>query len=306
MTKKVKPINFIRGDSKELEFGRIPFNIRILDDMIAGGIPRKHFTIISGMPSVGKTYLAYKLARSVINEDKEKVYWIDAEDSHQPSWAEHCGVDTTMLQVFQPTHAEEAYEAIRSAIHDNASLIVLDSIASLVPTAMLEQDFEYNPIGLLARSLSANLPKIAADLRESQNSTLVAINQLRAAISQFAPDTLVGGRAQSYQAHLMLELRKEGYMTVDKERQGHYIRTKLTKTKVGGKTDSSVLIPFHYEGGIDNVEISIEAALKKKIIQNSGAWYYYQDNKIQGRIKVKDFFDDNPELYKELEIELAT
>ena len=113
----------------------------------------------------------------------------------------------------------------------------------------------------------SNLPKIAADLRESQNSTLVAINQLRSAISQYAPDTLVGGRAQSYQAHLMLELRKEGYMTVDKERQGHYIRTKLTKTKVGGKTDSSVLIPFHYEGGIDDVEISIEAALKKKIIQ---------------------------------------
>ena len=303
MTKE--DLNFIRGNSEQLDFGKIPFNIPLLDTMLEGGIPEKHFTIISGMPSVGKTYLAYKIVESVINSTGKDVYWIDTENSYQRDWAEKCGVDTSKVQLLKATYAEKAYDAIRHAAKEKSPLVVLDSIAGLVPTAILDESFDYNPIGWLARSLSTNLPRLTSDITDSETTTFLAINQLRANPSPYAPDTLPGGRTQSFQAHLILEVRKGTIIKEAETSVGFEMTVRITKSKVGGVPNNSVMIPFKYAGGIDEIEITLMDAINKKIIEKKGAWYYYKEHVLHGKNGLRDFFAELPDIYEELKLELA-
>ncbi len=305
MTKE--SLNFIRGnDSEKLDFGKIPFNIATLDTMLEGGIPEKHFTIITGLWGAGKSYLAYKIAESVINSSGEDVYWIDTENSYQRQWAEACGIDTSKIQLLKATSAEQAYEGVQYAIREKAPLVVLDSIANLVPTAILDEKFDHNPIGWLARSLSANLPRLMSELTEHNRTTFVALNQVRQSITPRTPDTLPGGRTQSFQAHLILQVRKGTIIKEGETSIGFEMTVRITKSKVGGIPNSSVMIPFKYEGGIDEMEVMLIDALEKGKITKKGSYYYYKDHTSHGKTGLRDFFVENSELYEELKNELTT
>ena len=135
---KNKDLNLQLGNSNSFDYGRIPFNIPVLDKLTGGGIPKKRFTLIYGPTNVGKSYLASQV---VVNAQKEGglAAWIDTELSWDSDWMAKCGVDTSSILVSQPTHGEVALETIRALMDNGVDIIVLDSIAGLVPTDMAEK-----------------------------------------------------------------------------------------------------------------------------------------------------------------------
>ena len=133
------------GNNDDFGYSRIPFNIPALDQLTGGGIPKKRLTLIYGPTNVGKSYLASQI---VANAQKEGgvAAWIDTELSWDSEWNEKCGVDTSKLLVSQPTNGEEALDIVRKLMHSGVDVIILDSIAGLVPTTVAEEEFSYNPM----------------------------------------------------------------------------------------------------------------------------------------------------------------
>ena len=160
---KDKNLKLQIGNSDTFEYGRIPFDIPSLDQLTGGGIPKKRFTLIYGPTNVGKSYLASQI---VVNAQKQGgiAAWIDTELSWDSDWMAQCGVDTSAIAVMQPTNGEEALNTIRELMDRGVDVIVLDSIAGLVPTAVAEEEFSYNPMAWQARFVNQSLPKLLAHL----------------------------------------------------------------------------------------------------------------------------------------------
>jgi len=182
-------------------------------------------------------------------------------------------------------------------------------MAGIVPTQQLEQeDFNIPPMALQARFISANLPRIMVALRES-NAALVIINQLRDSLGSYTGgEVMPGGKAQRYFAHLILFARRVGWITPstkDKTRIGFNIKIAMDKTKAGGDHYSAVEVPFRVEGGIDPIETNIREGEARGLVIKKGAYYYYGGEKgVMGLNGLREFFMNNPELYKTLEDDL--
>ena len=160
---KNKKLNFELGDSNTFTSNRIPFDIPALDKLTGGGIPFKKMTLIYGPTNVGKSYLASQI---VANAQKMggKAVWVDTELSYDKHWMAKCGVDSKKILVSQPTTGEEAMEHIREAMMAGFEVIVLDSIAGLVPSNVSVEDFGYNPMALQARFVNSSFPKVKYSL----------------------------------------------------------------------------------------------------------------------------------------------
>ena len=295
--------NLQSGDSAGLEYDRIPFNIPALDKLTGGGIPKKRFTLIYGPTNVGKSYLASQI---VVNVQKQGgvAAWIDTELSYDPKWVKKCGVDTKNLLFLEPTTGEEAFSTIRELMLDGVDIIVLDSIAGLVPTVVLDEEFSYNPMAWQARFVNSALPKLLPNLK--YGSALVAINQVRSSVGPTALDNMPGGLAQSFFAHFLIQVRRQGWIKEGKQNVGFDMDIRLRKTKAGGENWNSATIPFRVEGGIDIMESYIREAIKQRLIKQAGPWYTYNEIKLQGLNGVKEFFIENKKLFKELQSELTT
>ena len=174
---KNKNLNLQMGDSTSFDYGRIPFDIPALDQLTGGGIPKKRFTLIYGPTNVGKSYLASQVVTNVQKQGGSAA-WIDTELSWDAEWMAKCGVDVTNTLVAQPTNGEMALNTARELMEAGVDIIVLDSIAGLVPTAVQEEEFGYSPMAWQARFVNSSLPKLLAHLHNG--SALVAINQVRA------------------------------------------------------------------------------------------------------------------------------
>ena len=295
--------SLLLGNSTSFDYERIPFGIPALDKLTNGGIPKKRLTLIYGPTNVGKSYLASQI---VVNAQKVGgiTAWIDTELSWDSSWNEKCGVDTSKVIVSQPTNGEEALDNVRELMQAGVDVIVLDSIAGLVPTTVAEEEFSYNPMAWQARFVNSSLPKLLPNLQHG--SALIAINQVRAAMGPVALDNMPGGLAQTFFAHSLMQVRRKGWIEENKQRVGFDMEIRLRKTKVGGENWRSATVPFRVEGGIDVLESYIREGIEAKLITQGGAWYTYKEIKAMGMNGIKKSFLEDPTLFKELQNDLAS
>ena len=299
---KNKKLNLFRGDDKEFDYSKIPFDIPALDRLTAGGIAKKRLTLIYGPTNVGKSYLASQICANVLNAGG-KAAWIDTELSWDSAWMERCGIDTTKIIVGQPESGEEALEAVRTLLDASFDVVVLDSIAGLVPHKNLDEDFSFNPMAWQARFVNSSLPKILPSL--SNGGALVAINQVRSSIGPVALDNMPGGLAQSFFAHALLQVRRKGWIEDSGSKVGFDMEVRLRKTKIGGENWSSALVPFRVDGGIDILESYIREAIGKKLITQAGPWYTYKEQKYMGLNGIKKLFLEDGALREELKVSVT-
>ena len=298
-----KKLNLMRGNSTDFGFGRISFGIPALDKLTGGGIPKKRLTILYGPTNVGKSYLASQIVARTQQEGGIAA-WIDTELSWDGEWFEKCGVDSANVLVSQPVNGEEALDTCRELMRNGVDVIVLDSIAGLVPTAVHDEDFAYSPMAWHARFVNSSLPKLLPNLK--YGSALVAINQVRSSIGPVALDNMPGGLAQGFFAHFLLQVRRHGWIEQPKgNKVGFDMEVRLRKSKVGGENWSNAIVPFRVEGGIDVLESYIRDAIDQKLIKQSGAWYDYNGMKAMGMNGIKTAFLEAPDIMEALKNEVS-
>ena len=292
-------LGLVRGNSSNFSFTRIPFGIPALDKLTGGGIPKKRMTMLYGPTNVGKSYLASQVVARA-QEAGGVAAWIDTELSWDIDWSAKCGIDVENILVSQPSSGEKALETVRKLMDAKVDVIGLDSIAGLVPEAVMEEGFDYNPMAWQARFINTSLPRILAHLKEC--SAFVAINQVRSSMGPVALDAMPGGMAQTFFSHFLLQVRRKGWIEEGKDKQkvGFDMEVRLRKTKVGGENWKSAVIPFRVEGGIDVTESFIREALEMGIVTKAGPWYSYQSAKVMGMNGLKNYFLENPLALDEL------
>lgn len=289
-----------RGSDEEFSFTRIPFGIPVLDKLAGGGIPKKKMTIFTGQSNAGKTYLAMKVAVQV-QKDGGIVAWVDTEMTWDAKWAEACGIDTDNIIVYQPTTGEEAFDTLEILFKSSVDLVVLDSIAGLVPANLMNEDFSYTPMAWQARFVNSSLPRIFPHLK--LGSAFIAINQVRQSLGPVSFVNMPGGIGQNFYAHSIFELKRNGWIEEEKVKVGFDISIRLRKTKVGGKAFQAVDVPFRLEGGIDMIEVLIRDALNAKTIEQRGAWYNMFGEKYQGSNSLRAAILADSKLQEKLEME---
>ena len=295
-----------RGSDERWLYGRIPFDIPVLDKLIGGGIPKKRITLLSGQTNSGKSYLATQVVKSVQNSGGTTA-WIDMEMSWDPDWMQKCGIDTDNIIVSQPITGESAFDSIVALMESGVDLIVFDSIAGVTPSAIIqEKDFSYNPMAWQARFVNQSLPKIMPHLK--YGSALVLINQIRSSIGNVSfLEMLPGGKAQSFFSHIVLQIRRSGWITEKEIKVGFDIEITNRKTKAGGCNQSKCVIPFRFDGGIDIIEVYMREAINHNLIEKAGAWY----NIVSGNIKLmgmnglRDYYQQNPDSLQNLIVTIS-
>ena len=298
-----KNLNLQRGDNSSFDYSRIPFGIPALDKLTGGGIAKKRMTILYGPTNVGKSYLASQIVAQAQQAGGIGA-WIDTELSWDSDWMSKCGVDTSQVLVSQPINGEEALDTVKDLMRNSVDVIVLDSIAGLVPTAVTDEDFSYNPMAWQARFVNSALPKLLPNLQAG--SALVAINQVRSSIGPVALDNMPGGLAQSFFAHSLLQVRRNGWIEEPKgNKVGFDMEVRLRKSKIGGENWNNAIVPFRVDGGIDVLESYIREAIEQKIVERSGAWYTYKDVKAMGMNGIKEKFLASTELLEDLKADVA-
>ena len=300
-----KKLNLQKGNSESFDYTRIPFGIPALDKLTGGGIPKKRMTIMYGPTNVGKSYLASQVVASV-QRDGGTAAWIDTELSWDSKWVEKCGIDSERMLVSQPTSGEEALGTIKELMRAGIDVIVLDSIAGLVPSAVQdnEKGFEFSPMAWQARFVNSALPRLLPNLKSG--SAFIAINQVRSSIGPVALDTMPGGLAQGFFAHFLLQVRRSGWIEEPKgTKVGFDMEVRLRKSKVGGENWSNAIVPFRVDGGIDVLESYIREAIQQKLITQKGAWYDYEGIKAMGMNGLKIQLLDNPTLVEKLKADVT-
>jgi len=267
-----------------------------------GGVPRGRITEIYGPESSGKTTLTLHLAANVQRAGGVAAY-VDAEHALDIEYAKKLGVDVDNLLVSQPDTGEQALEIVEILVRSGAvDLVAIDSVAALVPKAEIEGEMGDSHMGLQARLMSQALRKLAGAINRS-NCAVVFINQLREKIGVMFgnPETTTGGKALKFYASLRLDIRRIGPV---KEREaviGNRVRVKVVKNKVAPPFKQAEF-DVMFDEGISHCGLVVDLATEANIIQKSGAWYSYGDQRIgQGRENAKLFLKDNPALMTDVE-----
>ncbi len=271
-----------------------------------GGVPRGRVVEIYGPESSGKTTLTMHM----IAEAQKKggmAAFIDAEHAFDKSYAEKLGIDTTNLLIAQPDNGEQALEIADQLISSGAiDIIVIDSVAALVPKGELEGDMGDSKVGLHARLMSQALRKLTGTINKT-GCCCVFINQLREKIGVMfgSPETTTGGNALKFYASVRLDIRRIGQIKEDKDNvTGNRTKVKVVKNKVAPPF-KVVEFDIIYGQGISKVGEIVDLGVDMGIIGKSGSWFNYGDTKIgQGREAVKTLLLDNPELADEIEAKI--
>ena len=271
-----------------------------------GGIPRGRITEIYGPESSGKT----TLAMHCIAEAQKKggiAAFIDAEHAFDKLYAEKLGIDTENLLISQPDNGEQALEITEHLIRSGAiDIIVIDSVAALVPRGELEGEMGDSKMGLQARLMSQALRKLTGTINKTK-CACIFINQLREKIGVMFgnPETTTGGNALKFYSSVRLDIRRIGQIKESADNVlGNRTRVKVVKNKVAPPF-KIVEFDIMYGAGISKVGEIIDLGVELNVIQKSGSWFSYMDNKLgQGRDSVKALLLDNPELLEELELKI--
>lgn len=270
-----------------------------------GGVPRGRIVEIYGPESSGKTTIALHIVAEAQKLGGIAAF-IDAEHALDPIYAKNLGVDINNLLISQPDYGEQALEVAEELARSCAiDVIVVDSVAALVPKSELEGTMEENQVGMQARLMSKGLRKLAGTISKT-NCTLIFINQLREKIGvMFAnPETTTGGRALKFFATVRMDVRKTDVIKNGQEIVGNRTKVKIVKNKMAPpfKTAEFDII---YGEGVSKIGSIIDMATSYKIINRSGTWYSFGDIRLaQGKENTKTFLKDNPELLNEIERQL--
>jgi len=308
---KSKTLNFSLGEAVAA-VEKIPFHLPQLDKLLGGGIPKNRFTLIYGPPNVGKSYLASLVVSSAQKEGGEAM-WVDVERSYDKDWMAKCGVDQSKILVAQPDNGVEAMAHVKEGLDAGIAVVVLDSVAALLPADIAKEvakgNFDYNPMAWQGRFVNSVFPKLFPYLKNG--SALIAINQQRQSIGGIrATNTWPGGQGQTFYAHAMLEVRRDGWIKEEingnEETVGFDMQVRMHKSKIGGENWKSVVVPFKSDGGIDIIETFMRDGIAAGIIKQAGTWYTYEGTKVQGLNGLKKLFLETPSLFEELQNELTS
>lgn len=267
-----------------------------------GGVPRGRIVEIYGPESSGKTTMAMHMIAEAQKSGGIAAY-IDAEHAFDSTYAEKLGIDLDNMLISQPDHGEQALEIADSLIRSGAiDIIVIDSVAALVPKAELEGDMGDSKMGLQARLMSQALRKLTANINKS-HCVCIFINQLRDKIGVMfgSPETTTGGNALKYYASVRLDIRRIAQIKDGDEVQGNRTRVKVVKNKVAPPFRQAEF-DIIYGEGISKAGEVLDLGAEHDIVVKSGAWYSYNGEKLgQGRDNVRSLLKDNPELLSEIE-----
>ena len=291
------------GDFTAMNVEAIPTGALSLDIALGiGGIPRGRIIEIFGPESSGKTTLALHMIAEAQKLGGEAAF-IDAEHALDPVYAKHLGVDIDNLIVSQPDTGEQALEIAEALVRSGAiDIIVIDSVAALVPKAEIDGDMGDSHVGLQARLMSQALRKLASVINKSK-SVIVFINQLREKIGVMFgnPETTPGGRALKFYASVRLDIRKIETMKQDGEVVGNRAKVKVVKNKVAPPFREAEF-DIVYGKGISKSGNILDLGINLGLVDKSGSWFGYNGNRIgQGRENAKKYLEDNPEIMSEIE-----
>ncbi len=292
------------GDpSAQMNVETIPTGSLSLDVALGlGGIPKGRIVEIYGPESSGKTTVTLHMIAEVQKRGGIAGF-IDAEHALDPVYAKNIGVDIDNLYISQPDNGEQALEITETMVRSGAiDIVVVDSVAALVPKAEIEGDMGDSHVGLQARLMSQALRKLTAVISKS-NCTVVFINQLREKVGiMFGnPETTTGGRALKFYSSVRLDVRRIESLKQGGEVIGNRTRVKVVKNKIAPPFKEAEF-DIMFGEGISVVGDILDLAAENGIINKSGAWYAYEGNKIgQGRENTKQYLKDNPEICAEVE-----
>lgn len=291
------------GDFSAMNVEAIPTGSLGLDIALGiGGIPRGRIIEIFGPESSGKTTLALHVIAEAQKMGGEAAF-IDAEHALDPVYAKHLGVNIDELIVSQPDTGEQALEIAEALVRSGAlDVIVVDSVAALVPKAEIDGEMGDSHIGLQARLMSQALRKLAGAINKSK-AVIIFINQLREKVGVMFgnPETTPGGRALKFYASVRLDIRKIENIKQDGEVTGNRVRVKIVKNKVAPPFREAEF-DIVYGKGISKEGNVLDLAVNLDIIEKSGSWFSYNGERIgQGRENVKKYLADNPKILAEVE-----
>ncbi|MDD5946104.1 MAG: recombinase RecA [Clostridia bacterium] len=295
------------GDGPELsDVDVIPTGCLSLDVALGvGGIPRGRIIEIFGPESSGKTTVALHLVAEVQKRGGIAGY-IDAEHALDPTYAKNLGVDTNNIYLSQPDDGEQALEIAETMVRSGAiDIVIVDSVAALVPRAEIQGEMGESHMGLQARLMSQALRKLTAFANKS-NCTVVFINQLREKIGvTFGnPETTTGGRALKFYASVRLDIRRIDGIKVNNEIVGNRTKVKVAKNKVAPPFKTTEF-DIMYGQGISREGDTLDMAADLDIVNKSGAWYAYKNEKIgQGRENAKIYLKEHPDVMAEIEAQV--
>ena len=291
------------SDTEKVRVDAIPTGAINLDAAIGvGGVPRGRVTEIYGPESSGKTTLCLHVVANAQRAGGVAAF-IDAEHALDVEYARKLGVDVDSLLVSQPDTGEQALEICEILVRSGAvDVVVVDSVAALVPKAEIEGEMGDSHVGLQARLMSQALRKLTGAIARSKTS-VIFINQLREKIGVMFgnPETTTGGKALKFYASLRLDIRRIGPVKEKEEVTGSHVRVKVVKNKVAPPFKQAEF-DIMYAEGISHASLVLDIAAESGIIDKSGAWYSYNGQKIgQGRENAKLFLKDNHVLMAEVE-----
>jgi recombination protein RecA len=294
------------GDAHSVNVECIPTGSLSLDIALGGGIPKGRVIEIYGPESSGKTTLTLH-AIAEVQRNGGTAAFIDAEHALDPSYAKRIGVDIENLLLSQPDNGEQALEIVETLVRSNAvDLIVVDSVAALVPRAEIEGEMGDSHMGLQARLMSQALRKLTGVISRSKG-TVIFINQIRMKIGVMFgnPETTTGGNALKFYASVRMDIRRIGQIKQGEGVIGNRTRVKVVKNKVAPPFREAEF-DIMYNQGISRSGDILDLAAARNIVEKSGAWYAYNGGKIgQGREATKQYLQDNPEIMEEIATKVA-
>jgi len=289
------------GESTHTKVETFPTGSISLDLALGGGIPKGRVIEIYGPESSGKTTLTLH-AIAEVQKAGGTAAFIDAEHALDPTYAKRIGVDVENLLLSQPDNGEQALEITETLVRSNAvDLIVVDSVAALVPRAEIEGDMGDSLPGLQARLMSQALRKLTGVISRS-HTTVIFINQIRMKIGVMFgnPETTTGGNALKFYSSVRCDIRRIGQIKQGENVVGNRTRVKVVKNKIAPPFREAEF-DIMYNEGISRAGDILDLATARNIVEKSGAWFAYNDGKIgQGREAAKSYLQENPKIMEEI------
>lgn len=291
------------GENLSMDVDVIPTGIMTLDRATGvGGVPRGRVIEIYGPESSGKTTVALTIIAEAQKNGGEAAF-IDAEHALDPIYAKRLGVDIDSLLISQPDTGEQALEICEALVRSNAlDVIVIDSVAALVPRQEIEGDMGDSHVGLQARLMSQALRKLTSVINKTKTTTIF-INQLREKVGVMFgnPETTTGGRALKFYASMRLDVRRSEAIKNGTEIIGNKVKVKVVKNKVAPPFKDAEF-DILYGEGISKNGMLLDLGVEAGIVEKSGAWYNYGEMRLgQGRENARIYLNENPDLAKEIE-----
>lgn len=292
----------LMGEKVDTQISTIPTGSLALDAAIGvGGYPRGRIIEVYGPESSGKTTVALHAVAEVQKRGGTAAY-IDAENAMDPAYAEALGVDIDSLILSQPNTGEEGLQIADTLIASGAiDILVVDSVAALVPRAEIDGEMGDSHVGLQARLMSQALRKLSGNINKTKTIALF-INQIREKVGVMFgnPETTPGGRALKFYSTIRLEVRRAEQIKQSSDVVGNRVKIKVVKNKVAPPFKVAE-VDIMYGKGISQSGELLDMAVEKDIVDKAGSWYSYNDEKIgQGRENAKQYLEDHPDIYSEI------